>query len=112
MVLYLSGPMTGIELHNRPLFMAAAAMYREQGHTVLNPHELSPVDGRTWESALRADLIMMLKHEDCRLVMLPGWKTSRGARLEHSVAKALGMTIYLYASDGTLRMHPTGRSDD
>lgn len=98
MTLYLSGPMSGMPLHNGPAFNEAAATLRAQGHTVINPHEISPPDGRTWEEALRNDLLAMLAPERCELVLLPGWERSRGARLEHHVAKELGFMIRTYAN--------------
>lgn len=43
---------------------------------------------------MRRDLQMLLK---CSAVcMLPGWKRSRGARLEHHVAEELGLDIFDY----------------
>lgn len=97
MTLYLSGPMSGIPLHNKFAFEEAAFTLRRQGHTVLNPHEISPADGRSWEEALRSDLIIMLMHKPT-LVLLPGWDLSRGARLEQHVAQQLGFPIMTYAN--------------
>jgi hypothetical protein len=101
MILYLSGPMSGIALHNRPAFDEAASTLRAQGHVVLNPHEISPPDGRTWEAALRADLLAMLQRAD-GIVLLPHWRCSRGARLEHHVAKELSFAFYVYTDGGVL----------
>jgi hypothetical protein len=97
MTYYLSGPMSGMPLHNKPAFDAAAATLRAAGHVVLNPHEIAPADPEmTWEAALRTDLLAILMLPDCQLVMLSGWKESRGARLEHHVASELRLPIYHY----------------
>ena len=97
MTIYLSGPMSDVPLHNRPAFEEAAAVLRCEGHSVLNPHEISPPsDGRSLEDSLRRDLIMMLKYDDIALVLLPGWSGSKGAKLELYVAVALNFPVYYY----------------
>lgn len=94
-VYYISGPMTGMPEHNFPAFHAAAEYYRAQGITVINPAEL-PGEGdehpREW--FLRRDLVAMLEGGADTIVMLPGWGSSKGARLEYHVAKALGFGVH------------------
>lgn len=97
MILYLCGPMSNMPLYNKPAFDEAALVLRRLGHTVLNPHEISPADDRTWEEALRNDLIVLLMHKPT-MALLPGWDKSRGATLEHHVAKQLGFPIMTYAN--------------
>jgi len=102
MTLYLSGPMAGVPGHNVPLFTEATAVLRREGHSVLSPHEISPPgESRTWEEALRRDLIAMLKYDDIAIVLLPGWSGSRGAKLELYVAVALNFPVFYYL-DGRL----------
>lgn len=45
MRIYISGKMTGCPDHNRAAFGAAAERLREQGHFVINPHDLSSMFG-------------------------------------------------------------------
>ena len=92
-IIYISGPITGIPEGNRPAFAAMAARLRADGHTVINPHELIREVFRplTWEDYMRDDLTALLTCT--HLVLLPGWESSRGARLEKYVAEHLGMSV-------------------
>lgn len=98
MTTYIAGPMTGYPEFNYPAFKAAAAVLRSQGVDVLSPTEhtgdVAPddyTDERPYGYYLRRSLRMLL---DCdAVVLLPGWETSRGARIECEVAKLLGMTV-------------------
>lgn len=93
MRLYLAGPMTGIPHFNYPAFNAAAAMLRAEGHEVFNPAEVTETDRR---AALKADLTWICDHAE-GIALLPGWERSSGARAEHALAVALGLTPrYLY----------------
>lgn len=88
---YIAGPMTGYPDHNHPTFTAAAEWLRGAGFRVISPHELHQPGAHPWDWYLRRDLAELVKCT--RIVMLPGWDDSRGARLEHTVAKALGLQI-------------------
>ena len=102
MILYLAGPMTGWPDHNYPAFRAVAQLLREAGFRVSSPHEAAE-PGHTWGHYVRQGLRLLL---DCEaLVLLPGWRGSKGATLEHRVAKALGMPIYEWV-DGRLQELP------
>ena len=94
MRLYVSGPITDMPGLNKPMFSSVSARLRNAGHTVINPHEIGEPSEQmlTWESYLRADLAFMLTGADA-LALLPGWKLSRGATLEHHVASALRWEI-------------------
>ena len=90
--LYLSGPMTGLPLLNRPAFHAAARQLREAGFDVFNPAEMDEPDGISWVQCLRRDIRELM---DCEAVAtLPGWKRSRGAQLEAYIAVALCMPVH------------------
>jgi hypothetical protein len=100
MIVYLSGPMSGIEDENFPAFNAAARALCLIGYTVVNPAEFdTDVDGlgerARWVKYLKADIKALM---DCDgIVMLPGWEQSKGATLEHFNAKALDMPILTLA---------------
>jgi hypothetical protein len=106
MKFYLAGPMTGYPRHNYPAFHAAAARLRaRRGHDCVNPAEVNPeseVIGsdlpseQLWRSCMKRDLPMMIQCD--AVAVLPGWKRSRGARLEVSLAAALDMPIYEIAA--------------
>lgn len=93
-MIYLSGPVTGITDLNRPAFSEAASTLRAAGHQVMNPHDINKGE-QSWEYCLRHDLIAMLQHCD-QIAMLPGWGASKGARLELTVAVALGFVVFDY----------------
>ncbi len=111
MKLYLAGPMTGIPQFNFPAFYAAEKELREMGYEVVNPAELDPpevqkaawdspdgqltdggVAGHTWAEFLARDVKAVAGCDG--LVLLPGWQTSKGARLERFVAQLLGLPVY------------------
>jgi nucleoside 2-deoxyribosyltransferase len=91
--IYLSGPMTGIELFNHPAFDEAELRLNSQGHNVKSPHRVELEDSETpnWENFMRKDLKMLC---DCdTIALLPGWDKSRGATLELFIATQLGMEV-------------------
>lgn len=91
MKLYIAGPMSGIKDLNFPAFHREAANYRAQGHEVVNPAEINADPNAQWLDCMRADIKQLV---DCdAIAMLPGWEWSRGARLEHHIANALGMKV-------------------
>ena len=93
MIAYLSGPMTGLPDNGYPAFEAAAERLRSQGVQVISPHEITPPGAGpwSWEAHMRVDLAALLTADV--IVMLPGWETSRGARLEKAVAEAIAMPV-------------------
>lgn len=97
---YLAGPMTGYELYNFPAFDAEAARLRALGHTVVSPADLDrsvgfdpagPVLPGFLEEAMRRDLTAILSCD--ALVLMPGWRDSKGTALEVEVARAVGMPM-------------------
>ena len=103
--IYLSGPMTGIEDHNRPEFDGAVLDLLGAGAD------------EVYDPAEHIDEYASLSHERCMalslrelvaerawvaeiepyydmLVSLPGWQDSAGARLEREVAEAIGMEVH------------------
>lgn len=90
MRIYCSGPMTGYPGWNVPAFNEAERLLRAAGFDVENPARRG-VELGTWEEYLRHDLKLLL---DCDAVAtLDGWVDSRGAWLEVSTARALGMSV-------------------
>jgi hypothetical protein len=80
---------------NFPQFNRAAEAFRMFGFEVINPAELDTAAGdvgeHPWDHYLRRDIRVLA---DCNhIVMLPGWRGSKGARLEHHIATELGMEI-------------------
>lgn len=90
MTVYISGPMTGLPEYNYPAFAAAKAYLQGLGFYVLSPHEAPACD--SWAAYMKHDLKLLLECE--AIVLLPGWKTSRGALLEKMVADNLGIEAW------------------
>lgn len=89
--LYLAGPMTGIEDFNYPAFNAMAERLRAAGYDVENPADHGTVDGADWADYMAYDLTRLGL---CgQVAVLPGWESSKGARLEVHVARELGMKV-------------------
>lgn len=99
-VVYLSGPISGMLHQNRPAFERACASLRASGYRVINPFEvftepppadMTPEQKRAyWRRAMRADVRALMDADV--IAMLPGWQRSEGARWEHDIAtRMLGM---------------------
>jgi hypothetical protein len=106
MIIYISGPMTGIEDNNRAAFFAKEKELLKQfirlraanDFEIINPfrigkevdyqyrfQEFSPL----WEDYMRACIKELLRAE--YIVYLPGSDKSRGAQLEKYIAQKLGI---------------------
>lgn len=90
MRLYITGPVTGHTDLNRPAFDAVAAHLRKLGHEVVVPHDYVPPYA-PWDIAMRICVRELALCEG--IVMLSGWRGSKGAKLEVDIADALGMTV-------------------
>jgi hypothetical protein len=88
---YIAGPMSGLPALNFPAFHAEAARLRKLGFDVVNPAEINADPKAGWETCMRADIAQLVTCVG--LALLPGWEGSRGAKLEHHIATALGMRI-------------------
>ena len=98
MTYYLSGPMTGFEAYNRPEFNKVADQLRKYAgiKDLINPAEHDEGE-KPWEYYLKRDIKMILDNNVGGLILLPGWQTSRGARIEVRVAtEVLNATMQAY----------------
>lgn len=98
MKVYLSGPMTGYPEFNFPAFNAATHVLRLDGFEVINPAE--SFEGRTdlpLDDYIRVDLeAIMGLPSDGGLILLDGWRGSKGARAEVALARWRGLFIWTY----------------
>lgn len=106
---FLSGPMSGLEHFNVDEFAKAHDVLRKAGaSTVYDPaieYLRSEVGSTTSHAVWMRRCISELTSSTTQnlfgvnvrrydvLVSLPGWKRSRGARLERKVAKACGIEV-------------------
>lgn len=97
MHIYLSGPMSGYKDWNFPAFHDATSDLRARGHTVYNPAE---IDGGATDHPrafyMREAIRAFAEEEFDAIVLLPGWQSSDGARLERIMAQELEVDAYLY----------------
>jgi len=90
-IYYLSGPMTGLPDYNRGAFFAKEVELWGAGHSVLNPANIEGDESWTWSDWMRSALQLQLYADVVH--MLPGWRKSRGARIERRLALILGQRV-------------------
>ncbi|WP_182310687.1 DUF4406 domain-containing protein [Aeromonas media] len=86
---YIAGPMSGLPEFNRPAFFTMAERVKAKGFIALNPAILP--DGLT-QPEYMAICIEMVKMAD-RILLLPGWQKSDGAKAEYALARKLGKAV-------------------
>lgn len=92
MKIYISGKITDTDIeHTREKFQAACQYLIAMGQTPVSPLENGlPIDS-PWEQHMLRDIELLM---GCGgIFLLPDWKESRGARIEHAIAKELGLLI-------------------
>lgn len=91
MIVYLSGPMTGIKDFNKPEFRKQAHRERMRGNIALNPAAL-PL-GLRYESYM--DIAMAQIRACDEILVLKGFSESKGALAELAYAQCLGKHVRL-----------------
>lgn len=91
MKIYVCGPMTGHKDLNFPLFNAVTAQLRAEGFEVVNPVEINGDPAAVWSDCMKKDIAQLVTCD--AVAVLPGWTTSKGARLEVHIAVTLGLTV-------------------
>lgn len=94
-IIYLSGPMTGLPDFNYLAFRRAAAALRLAGHRVYNPAEY-PHKGPPELFPIRqafASYCNFICLEADTIILLPGWRASKGANAERQLALNCGIDI-------------------
>lgn len=91
-VFYISGKITGLNyIRTWYKFLEAEESYNWKGE-VINPLKLCKTSW-SWLRCMIVCIWNLLRATD--IIMLPDWKESRGARIEHRIAKnILKLTIF------------------
>ena len=88
--IYISGKITN-NANYKADFEAAELALKIAGFQPVNPAEEQLPDGATWADYMRHDLKLLC---DCDAIyMLNGWRESAGAKIEHKLARDLGIEI-------------------
>lgn len=99
---YISGAISAsspaAEEANKAHFYRVEDELTRKGRTCINPVRMDEgCKGWSWEDFLARDLILITQESlfngNIALYMMKGWELSRGARLEHAVAKMLKLQI-------------------
>ena len=88
MKLYVAGPVTGLPNGNKAAFLDAMYRLAAAGYYPAIPHQIVP-RGAEWGNAMKLAVGLMVQADG--VALLDGWQTSRGARIEHRLARDLGM---------------------
>jgi hypothetical protein len=99
MKIYIAGKISGLVYEDAlRAFVEAEDVVRGFGHEPVNPMRENGLDGDgneyAWAEYMKRDIPHLLRCDG--IYLLPNWRDSKGARLEHYIAKELGMEV-LYA---------------
>ena len=90
MKVYISGKITN-NANYKADFEAAELALKIAGFQPVNPAEEHLPNGATWADYMRHDIKLLC---DCDAIyMLNGWRESAGAKIEHKLARDLGIEI-------------------
>lgn len=88
--IYISGAITGLE-NAQSFFDKAEIGLSEAGWDVVNPMKINHEHDKTWSSYMREDVKALCGCD--AIFMLDNWKGSKGAKIEHDLAKVLGLDM-------------------
>ena len=92
MKVYVAGPMTGLPNKNFPAFDKARDKLLAKGYWVVSPADLERNrDTLSYEGQMKDDLKHLLECD--AIFLLEGWEFSKGASVEHFVARVAGLII-------------------
>ena len=112
-MIFISGPMTGLDDWNQASFDEAESDLSREWIHIHNPASLFGGDKtRNRAEYMRKNIEALLQAE--AMYMLQGWHYSQGARLEFLIAVELGLEIVFQekAPQGKGRPRPSARSED
>ncbi len=94
MKIYISGKITGADKADvKRRFGEAHELIETLGMTPVNPLENGLESDADWCQHMIRDIKLLMSCDG--ILMLRGWTTSKGARIEHNIASEMGKTILL-----------------
>jgi len=91
--IYIAGKVTGLpEKEVKEKFATAQKAIEAQGFEVINPIEVVNNPNEDWHIAMEKCLVALAQCD--AIYMLPCYKDSPGADIEHKKAHALGLDVY------------------
>lgn len=95
--IYISGKISGLPMDEvRANFRKASEHILSLGHLPSNPLNNGLDETCSWEKHMKADISMLMKSD--AIYMLDNWQSSKGATIEHNLAKELGLEM-IYDND-------------
>lgn len=91
-IVYLSGPMTGIQNFNRERFWLMEHIVKQRASAVLTPARYLDSETASYEELMKRGIRMVT--EATKMVQLTGWGTSSGSMIEYHVAMIIGLPVY------------------
>lgn len=88
---YIAGPMTGLPDFNYPAFHRAADLLRTKGGEVENPADNLPPPCGSWKGYMLLGIAQLITCDT--VALLPGWSASKGAQIEHQLARDLDLQV-------------------
>ena len=105
--IYISGPITNIENWQKNFIAAEESLCNwAKAIAVVNPYRIAMHLEKEYKKNERYPDYADYMREDIKalsecdaICLLPGWKRSKGARMEYRIAKILCMDIFYYTAD-------------
>ena len=95
---YIAGPVTGLPNYNKEAFAIAEQQLSKPGINVINPHKLvTGVNPDDWKACMKLCIASLTTAT--HVLMLDGWKNSRGATFERLTAHTLGIPVFYNVHD-------------
>lgn len=97
--IYLAGPVTKIGFKNAYERFMTAESFLKYYYEVKNPIHYGFSIDKSWEDVMKCCIKDLL---DCdAIILLEGWKDSKGACLEKFLAESLNIPVYYYEEIAT-----------
>lgn len=96
-VVYLSGPITGIENFNKELFKTIKNKVESLGFTCIDTHDICEEDW-SWNKCMKKSIQYMMKADI--VFFIDGWQNSKGCKIENRLVVELGIT-HFYITENT-----------